>query len=285
MSKRLSLIWMNRRRLNGPGPWFPAFARMLFAMALYVIAMAACMPTKPNAVYDAEKSPALLSADVATYNEGSEGTQYVRITLAFDQAVAVSVDYLPELFLAGAKVDKNRIEVTGSAAGIKAGKVQILVRTDVARTGEILCRLAPEGDESVRGLTDESGAYAAGNRTIFALAPSGIALEPAGQGAVEVAHRFNIRVIAWIYLHDGGETVTGSLLAGADALDGAIALHGHDFLTDDEYDVAVALAETLTSHFGDRYAFEAAEKVVHARSLLNPDANLTMTLYAYVLIL
>ena len=115
--------------------------------------------------------------------------------------------------------------------------------------------------------------------------PSGVTLAETarspGSVTVEVTHAFDIRCIAWILFTDGGAAVGGSLLAGADEKDGAIALHGHEFLKDDGYAVAARLAGTLEKHFGDRYSFTAEGKAVTAVSLIDPDAELAIEVYEY----
>ena len=255
------------------------FASHLLALALALVLASSLPACKGVAVYDAEHSPVPVSVSLESYNEGSEGTQYVKVTLTFDREVAVKAGYAPEIVIAGAKVKKDDMKVSGSEKGIVA-----LIHIDKVRNGDMVISLAPEGDTAVSGLTDKTGTYAAVNKTVYALVPSGVALHRTGVGAVEVTHAFVIRGIAWVVLTDGDEAVGGSLLAGADILDGAVALHGHEFLTDDEYDVAAKLAETLTNHFGDRYGFSVEGKTVVARSLSNPNADVAITLYEYALV-
>ena len=253
-------------------------AGALYALLLAcLLALAAC--TGPHAVYDAENSPVLISATLETYNEGSDDRQYVKVTLTFDRNVSVATDYIPPITIAQAGIDTGNIKVVEDGA-----RLSILIHTDKVRDGDLILLLAPEGDEAVVGLTDTTGTYAAANSSVYALVPSGVALARTGTNTVEVTHAFNIRGIAWVVLHDGDEVVGGSLLAGADSLDGAVALHGHDFLTEDAYDVAAALAETMTSHFGDRYSFTAEGKTVLARSLSNPAAEVTISVYEYQLV-
>jgi len=292
MSRRLCRFWIERRRILVP------LLVLLFAASLS--GLSGCggigIGTK-TAVYDAARSPVLETAHIETYNEGTEAKQFVRITLGFDRRILVTHGYMPQLRIAGEAVGRERMTVV--VTGEDTNELEVTVQVEKVQGGALTLTLAEPGAETAIGIVaaEDAGAdartqrYAAGNdRTVEALIPSGVALAPgAGAGVTEVTHAFNIRSIAWILLTDGGETVGDSLLQGADTLDGAIALHGHTFLQDDEYDVAAALAEALTNHFGDRYAFTASGKTVEARRLTGAteaitDADLRLSVYEYTLV-
>jgi hypothetical protein len=252
--------------------------------AAVLLAFAAALAGCGGAVYDAANSPVLETAALETYNEGTDETQYIRVTLGFDREISVAKGYAPSIQIAGDAVENSRI--ASEAAG---ADLIVTVGADKVRNGDLTLTLAGRPpDELAKGVRDASGQYAAKNdKTVEALTPSGVVLAPAGDGAVSVEHRFNIRGIAWALFTDGGEVVGDSLLAGADTLDGAVALHGHAFLTDDEYDVAANLAETLTSHFGDRYTFTADGKTVTARrgeAGGGTSSGLSISLYTYALV-
>ncbi|MDR1028018.1 MAG: hypothetical protein LBL63_01180 [Clostridiales Family XIII bacterium] len=243
---------------------------------LLAFALVAC----GGAGFDEANSPRIAYAALASYNEGDEESQYVRVSLTFDREIVVAEGYVPTIKVAGVNIGADRVdtEVSGS-------DMEVTIRVDRVRDGDMTLSLSKDADaSSVPDITDTSGKYAAAAGRVKALIPSGVALEPVsedGRSGVKVTHVFNIRCIAWLVLSDGGTVVSDSLMKGADALDGAVALHGHDFLTEDAYDVAANLADTLTSHFGDRYEFTASDTVVTFRSLADADAALEVSLYGY----
>jgi hypothetical protein len=264
---------------------------LLVALLVAVATISGCGSSgSGGAVYDAAHSPVLQTARIQTGNEGSEDSQYVRITLGFDREILVTDGYAPQLRIAGEAVDPADMTVAVTGDGLT--ELEVTVRVDKVQGGSLTLTLGKPGeDETGDIVAADTGTqrYAAGNdKTVEALLPTGVALAPAGEGVIEVTHAFNVRGIAWIVFTDGGETVEGSLLAGADTLDGAIALHGHAFLQDDEYDIAAALAETLTNHFGDRYTFTANGKTVEIRPLTGTATatakDLRLSVYEYTLI-
>jgi hypothetical protein len=227
--------------------------------------------------YDEKASPHLESVQLSSYNEGTSETQYVVMALAFDKQIKAD-GFAPKIRIANENV-KNEDIVTEA----KGAVLTITIHVGKSREGNITLKLGDEEKKTLPKITDESGVYAAKAQTIEALAPSGVTLETShaesGSVTVEVTHGFNIRGIAWVLFTDNGKPVQASLLNGADERDGAVAVHGHEFLQDDAYDIAANLAETLTSHFGDRYVFTAEGKTVTARSLTNAAAQLEIKIY------
>ncbi|MDR0875044.1 MAG: hypothetical protein LBN12_02410 [Clostridiales Family XIII bacterium] len=244
MSKYLRRFWISAAAL---------------ALALFAFALAGC--AGGGARGGEQASPNLESVHLSSYNEGTNETQYVVIELAFDKQIEAD-ESLPKIRIANENVKNENVAMATNGAAQK-----ITIRVDKIREGNITLKLG-EGKNV---------------QTIEALAPNGVALETIreedGSVTAEVTHRFNIRGIAWVIFTDDGLPVPDSLLNGADERDGAIAVHGHEFLQDDEYDIAANIAQTLTSHFGDRYEFAADGKTVTARSLTNGGAKLGIGIY------
>jgi hypothetical protein len=204
------------------------------------------------------------SAVASTYNEGTEDSQYAMFVIVCAD-MAGAKRWRPAVRIAGEKIDGSAMEVTYNQ---DERSIAIRVLTDKSR--------------------DATFSIECGDRRIEGILPSGVALsetarEP-GSVSVSVTHGFNIRCIAWIRLLNHGETVGGSLLRGADEKDGAVALHGHRFLTDDEYALAALLAETLASHFGNDYEFSVDGKTVTAASRHDSGADLAIEVYQYTTI-
>jgi hypothetical protein len=212
----------------------------------------------------ADSLPEAVSVSARTYNEGTEGSQYAEIEIGFADRIDIK-KFKPEIKIAGEKVGDRALEIQLGSDG----------RSAVLRIASSKSRAA-----------DFSVAF--GNQRIEGILPSGLALteiaRSPGSVAVEVAHGFNIRCIAWLHLMDNGEPVGGSLLAGADEKDGAVGVHGHEFLDYDNYAIAALIAETLAKHFSDRYSFTADGKAVIAASLGDPGADLSLEVYEYAVI-
>jgi hypothetical protein len=253
--------------------WIKSF---MFVVLTTLVFLAGCSGSD----YDEKSSPQLISADFSSFNEGSNETQYIVMTLAFDKEIKAD-SFEPKIRIANETLKSKNITVTAEGSNLV---LKVLV--DKIKDGDITVKLGDPDKGTLPAITDASGKYAAMAQTIEALAPSGLALETVNDDSrsvtVRVTHIFDIRCIAWILFEDGGETVGASLLNGADELGGAVALHGHEFLTDDLYDVAANLAETLTNHFGDRYEFMVDGMAVTATSKSSVDAELSISIYNYV---
>jgi hypothetical protein len=264
MSKCLRHFWIKEN---------PFHSRpVLLCLLLTVTACALLTACADSGGYDEAYSPNLRQTELTSYNKGSSETQYIEATLSFDREVRAG-DFMPKIRIANETVKDQDVEVLTSGSDVK-----ITIRVDKIKDGDI--SIQPPA------ITDPTGRYTVKAQTIEALAPSGLKLETteneAGKVTVMVTHVFDIRCIAWILFEDDGSPVTDSLLGGADERDSAVALHGHEFLEDDAYDVAENLSETLRLHFGDRYEFSADGKTVTATSKSKPGGELAISVYNYV---
>jgi hypothetical protein len=202
------------------------------------------------------------------------------VTIAYDRDIAVKEGYVPKIRLADENVKKEEVTVSANGA-----ELVIRVHIEKIRDGDIRITLGDLEKGSVPEITDVSGEYAAKAQTVSAIIPSGVTLAQTAQGdggvTAEVTHVFDIRGIAWILFTDGGAAVSGSLLNGADELDGAVAMHGHEFLSENEFDLAADLCDVLTNHFGDRYTFSVDGTSVTAVKNGDPGAVLAIEVYTY----
>jgi hypothetical protein len=263
MLKSLRRSWIDWGAMAGMGQIQPGRAWPGWIWLAFCLLLAAC----GGGSYNPEKAPNLTDAQIETYNEGSEDTLFAKVTLAFDKTLKMKEGYTPKIRIANNNIQPEHIDTLAEGSSLT-----ITIRLEKSsRDADLRLTLGETKQETVPEITDESGEYPAAAQVLEALLPSGVTLTETARGpgrvTVQVTHPFNIRSIAWVRLIDGEETVGASLLNGADERDGAVALHGHDFLTTDEYTVAADLAAVLTSHFGDRYAFTADGKEMTAVSL------------------
>ena len=244
-------------------------------LAVFFLLAAGCQTAKT----DGEKSPSLEEIALDSYNEGTEVSQYVKLTLRFDQPVKV-----------GKEADKNmRITIADermSAEITQADENTLNVEMPVQAITQGTLHISEEKEgKGYPGLTDSSGKYAVQTFKVDALVPSGVTLkdiEGREKGfEKEVEGTWNIRNITWLRFLENGEVVPSQIEAKSELLDGAVAVHGHDFLMCDETMIAQEMADTLNKHFGDHYIFRAERKRIIGEKLDGDGSQLDLEIYSY----
>ena len=255
-------------------------AFLLFSLCLlFGLTAAGC----GSAQTDPDTSPVLTDISSDSYNEGSMDSQYVSVVLTFDRAIAVTDDPLENMniTIGGEHMD----DVTAEQTGENTLELTILVN---AITKSNVCIEETKDGGGYPGITDETGSARAQTFEAEILVPNGVTVEPLasyeGTGvAVLVSGTWSIRSITWLRLLSDGEPVESSETADLELYgDGAIALHGHDFLTSDTTMIASDMAETLNTHFGDYYVFYSEGEEVYGEKLDGTDpSELTLEVYSY----
>ena len=253
-------------------------------LLLVFVCSSFCFSACGAPAYSQENSPQLVESAISTYHEGSETQQYMRVLLQFDRDVQVRKSPVDNLRIT---IADNRVQEEDSQWRVDENApdtVELLLRVDAVYDGKL--HIEPLDDGPLTGITDAAGQYAAAPFTLDRLTPSGIVLSsapaPDGQTAKQVEGRWNIRSIAWLQLWDNGDIVPSSVTDSLEVMDGAIAVHGHDFLLCDETDIAGDICETLTHHFGQGYLFTAEGPVVFMESRdKTSDHQLDLKIYLY----
>lgn len=210
---------------------------------------------------DAQKSPHLQDAKIRAYNEGTEDSQHIEVILTFDKDIKCGDDALKD---AGFTVSGEKKDDV--SARVKDGR-QLVLDTGSRAVERGTLKIAPEDNEKgYPGILDKSGDYCAYAFTLEALVPSGVSLKTVSSSddavTKEVKGRWNIRCITWVQLTDGGKVVESRVNTKGETMDGAVAVHGHDFLQKDETMIAEIMADTLRRHFGDRYRFSSSGRKI-----------------------
>jgi|GEM_PF-1820327 len=251
---------------------------LIFIMIVTLMGTSGCGAAK---ISD-EKSPCLENVFLKTYNNGSESSQFVEVTLRFDREIA-----------AGKKILSNmKVTISGTRmTDITASKTDddtITLEIPVAAVTKGLLSIAEEKEgKGYSGITESTGRYYAKTFSVDAVIPSGVTLEDTqetnGNGFVKnVKGIWNIRCITWVKLLENGETVPGEPCAQLDELDGAIAVHGHDFLTSDTTMIAGAIVESLNDHYGSAYVFHQDGTRIYGSKLDESDGTkLDLQIYTY----
>ncbi|SDB22286.1 hypothetical protein [Eubacterium oxidoreducens] len=256
---------------------------LLTFLAIFIIStmLTGCSSAKYNTDY----SPHISDITAAGRNEGSESSQFVDITLTFNQTISLSDDPLAnmDLTIGGKSPDYDKLTVTQNADNA----LTIAVPVTAITTGNLVIDEKKE-NTGYTGILNEDASACAYPFSCELLIPSGISLTTdesysGGGTKVQVEGTWDIRSITWLELLSDGSPVTSQVSDTSELYqDTAIAVHGHDFLLCDETMIAETIAETLTKHFGSSYAFYANGSSVTCEKLDNTDtAQLELKIYTY----
>ena len=231
---------------------------------------------------DAEYSPRLENINVDSYSEGTEESQYVTVDLIFDRQIAVTDD----------KCDSLRITIADRRIGddeytLEKGDENNTARfkISVRAITEGILRIQPvKEDKSVSEIRSDDKKYAVWNFSAEAMIPSGVTLSTAESGNGKVVKSvdsfWSIRSIAWIGLTENGELIPVSETRPLEMLDGYAAVHGHEFLVENEDDIAENITETLSNNYDSKYSF-SCEKNRVTDEKKGSDAKLDIEIYTY----
>jgi len=229
-----------------------------------------------------EESPKLNNVIIQTYNNGSESSQFVEVTLQFDRKIAVKKKILSNM-----KVTISGTRMSDITAS-KTADEDITLNIPVTAVTKGILSIAEEKEgKGYSGITESSGHYNVRTFSVDAIIPSGISLadtqETNGTGFVKnVQGIWNIRCITWVKLLENGEAVPGEPCAELDELDDAVAVHGHDFLTSDTTMIAEDIVKALNDHYGSAYVFRQDGTRIYGNKLDESDGTkLDLQIYTY----
>ena len=250
---------------------------LIMAVGCILFSLTGCSGAK----IDETNSPALSDVSVTTYNNGSEDSQYVEVTLQFDKNIRIAENPAENMriTIAEERMEPEEFSVEDSTLSFRL-PVTAITRGNLQITEE------KEG-KGYPGITDEEGQFNIRTFTVDMLIPSGVTLENVdsytGKGfRKKVCGKWNIRNITWLILTEDGTPVSSQMNTYLDNMDDAVALHGHDFLIYDATMIAGEMAETLTRHFGSQYIFRAeGDEIIGERLDGSLDTKLDLEIYEY----
>lgn len=264
--------------------------KKLFFSAVFFLCAGILMGGCGKPTADSEESPVLTGASLESWNDGSMDEQYVDVSLEFDRPVCwqeKDADTL-RVTISGNRMSGDDLELVQGESD-----QELILRISVtAVTNGTLEIGMDDSADVISAVTSEDGKYAADDFQISAVIPSGIELadtsDQAGssdghpQISKQVTHSWNIRSIAWVQLLENGEPVEVGEDTNIEILDQAVAVHGHEFLQEDEFAVAQSIAETLDDYYSDDYAFSYADDVVTVEKVSgDQDVELDLQVYSY----
>ena len=255
------------------------FLAILVGAVITLICLAGCGSVRT----DTEHSPNLINMEINSYNEGSETKQYVEAVLEFDKPVSVSDKKQDSLriTIGGERVKEDEYQIQ---QGDDKTKVSLIISVEYVTIGVITIDKSDTTD-TISDIRDEAGEYAVIDFSAEGLIPTGVTLSTAAADDTGVTKKvesvWNIRSIAWLGLVKDGEEVQVKE-EGSEVLDGRIAVHGHEFLTEDENAVAERIAETMQYAYGSGYKFTSDNDTITMKAPDTEKAEYDIEIYQYV---
>lgn len=248
------------------------------AAAISMIVMTSC----GSVGTDDEYSPQIEDVAVSAYNEGSEDSQYVTADLIFDRDIAVTDEKCSDLriTISDERVKDDECELM---QGENENTARITISVDAITKG--ILKIEPaDKEKGISCIRSADEKYAVQDFTLEALIPSGVSLSTVAseQGKIvkSVDSVWNIRSIAWVGITEDGELVPASETRPMEMLDGYAAVHGHEFLMENDRDIAAGIVETLQNNYGSEYSISCSKNIITVEKQ-GSDAELDIEIYTY----
>lgn len=246
--------------------------------AALVAALCSC-----GAKVDKANSPRLESVRVDSYSDDTEDSQYVAVDLIFDREIAVMEDKCESLRITIADMRVQEDEYT-LEKGDDDNTARLLISVNAITKGVLNIQKEKE-DDVISEIRSSDEKYAAADFTVEGIIPSGVTLSTAesepGRVVKSVDTYWNIRSIAWVGLTENGKLIPVSETRYLEMLDGYAAVHGHEFLMEDEEDVAASITEVLQNNYGSEYSFSCEGNSITAEKP-GHDPELDIIIYTYM---
>ncbi|MCD7982482.1 MAG: hypothetical protein LUF32_09305 [Clostridiales bacterium] len=259
--------------------------KALFLAAFLLVSVIIFAGCGGSLTVDEEQSPNLVNAVITSYNEGSESEQYVQVVLEFDREISVREEKEDSLriTIAQERVQSDEYTLTQGEDSDEA----VLTISVTAITNGVLYIEKSESADVISDIMDADGQYAANDFTLEGLIPSGMTLSDVSSDDVsvtkQVASLWNIRSIAWVCLTKDGEVLPVEEEDADEELDGYVAVHGHEFLTDDDTAIAENIAESLSRVYSSEdYAFSSEGNQVTATAVNGETGVYDIQVYQYL---
>jgi hypothetical protein len=249
------------------------------AVAISVLC-AGCGKTKT----DEAKSPNLVQASISSYNNGTQSSQFVQVNLEFDKKITIEEKNSDSLriTIGGERVTSDEYELE---PGDEEGEAILTISVDAVTNG-VLKITKSEKSDVITDITDASGNYAVNEFELEGLIPSGVTLSDVDADETSVTKQvdsaWNIRSIAWICLTKDGEVIPVNEDDVNEQLDGYAAVHGHEFLIEDEAEIAEKMVDTLSRVYGAEYEFSSNGARITAKNINSEEGNYDIQIYQYL---
>lgn len=257
--------------------------KRLCFIALFVLAF--LLTSCSKVTVSEENSPQLKDVSIISFNEGSESSQFVEVDLIFDREIAVVSDTAKSLriTIAGNRVQEGEYTLEADEDTCKA---KLLISVEAITEGVLRIEKSEKADV-ISDIQDAGRTCAVMDFEVEGMIPSGVSLETIktepGTVVKQVTGVWNIRSIAWVGLTENGVLVPVSETRTLEMLDGYAAVHGHEFLMEDEEDIAEKIVEVLEHNYGSEYRFSCNGSEITAVKN-GGDSPLDIVIYEYILV-
>lgn len=236
-----------------------------------------------QASVDAEKSPHLADIKLTSYSENTEDTQYVQVDMIFDKDIAVVDDKCESLriTIADERIGEDEYTLT---SGEDSQTATIKISVNAVTKGVLKIDKLKE-NQTISEIRSADEKYAAADFSVEAIIPSGVTLSTTESATGHVVKNvdtfWNIRSIAWVGITENGELVPVSETRQLEMLDGYAAVHGHEFLMEDQSDIAASIAEVLKQNYGSEYTVSSQKNTITVDKA-GSDVTLDVVIYQYI---
>ncbi len=197
---------------------------------------------------------------VESLNEGTDDSQKVIVKINYEEMldVAKGVENEFKITISDKKINKENYTVAADQANLV-----ITIKIENGVTEGRLAIQANQSDQVLEKVTDTTKKKTAKWKNIDCLIPTGVKLETvaAVNGTNQIKAKVvkkvittqKVRGVTWLNLSDNGVIVPGTYDPASAKMKGAVAVHGHEFLTDNQEMIAQSIADILNSNFKDKY--------------------------------
>lgn len=235
--------------------------KKLYGLLYIILMLALCLCScGKDATVSEESSPRLVNAVITAFHEGEENQQYVNVILTFDKEVSLNEKRKDDLHItiSDERVDAEQYDM--ELTGVK--ELQISIPVTAVTKAELKIEKSDQA-KNINAILSSDGQYGAWDFTLEGIIDSGVSLTKVDSGEgwalMNVESVFQIRSMLWLGILDDGELIAAHPSLASEERQGYVAIHGHEFLTEDAYAIAADMAEVLQDAYGDKYAF-APEK-------------------------
>lgn len=223
----------------------------VFLLMWTVVICVSCNSAKVHSEY----SPCLVDVQLQSYNNGSEESQFVQVDLIFDREIAVVSEKFENLkiLIAGNRIKEDAYTLE---QGEDENTARITISVQAVTTGVLSLE---KTDNVISEIRSADKKYSVQDFSVETIIPSGVSLSTVesevGKVVKSVDSSWNIRSIAWIGIFENGELVEGTQTQELESLDGYSAVHGHEFLVENENTIAKEIVDVLEKNYPSEYGF------------------------------
>lgn len=255
------------------------YTKKIISIFIFVWIAVICVSCH-SAKISSEYSPCLVDVQLKSYNNGTEDSQFVQVDLIFDREIAVVSEKFKNLkiLIAGNRIKEDAYTLE---QGEDEKTARITISVQAVTTGVLSLEKV---DDVISEIRSADKKYSVQDFSVETMIPSGVTLSTIKSGAGKIVKSvdsaWNIRSIAWIGILENGDLIEGTQTKELETLDGYSAVHGHEFLEENENNIAKEIVEVLEKNYPSEYGF-CCDKNKITIEKENSEDNLDLVIYQY----